>query len=193
MTSLSRVHRPKHLRRPGKMGRRAKVRSAIHLRRQTAKPLSHGRFASLGSGGRLSRGCCNAPLSKKRTSASAAVSRIIGGKPKEAACPDLFAETVPPQPGKPRRTKKRDTAVIASVFIGIGNKPYLRGSGAGLNWEQGVAMEFEEIGKWRWIAPVELDEPVEVEVFRNDEDADQNGKHTLEPGQQLEISPSFQS
>ena len=179
-------------------------------------------------------------IEQKQDSASAAVSRIIGGKPtppdpvpadaepptppdaipedtessippdsipadteppmppdpvpadtEPPITPDLFAETVPPQPGKPRPTKKRDTAVIASVFIGIGNKPYLRGSGAGLNWEQGVAMEFEEIGKWRWIAPEELAEPVELQIFRNDEDADQNGRHTLEPGQQLEISPSF--
>lgn len=108
--------------------------------------------------------------------------------PKE---PDMFAESVPAQIQRKRRTKKRDTAVIASVFIGIGNKPYLRGGGAGLNWEQGVPMEFEEIGKWRWIAPDDLMEAIEVQVYRNDEDADRNGKCALEPGQQLEISPEF--
>lgn len=137
-------------------------------------------------------------IGQKQDSAAAAVSRIIGGKSKEAVAPldsgktpDLFAETVPPQPDKPKRTRKQDTAVIASVFIGIGNKPYLRGSGAGLNWDQGVAMEFEEIGKWRWVAPAEFEEAVELQVYRNDEDADQNGKHILEPEQQLEISPMF--
>lgn len=108
-----------------------------------------------------------------------------------AVTADLFADSELPDPIKMRRTKKLDTAVIASLFIGIGNKPYLRGGGGGLNWETGVAMEFEAIGKWRWIAPDNLEAPIELQVYRNDEDPDKKGKHTLEPGQQLEISPEF--
>ena len=104
---------------------------------------------------------------------------------------DMFAEAVPPQVAKRARTKKSDTAVIASVFIGIGNKPFVRGSGAGLNWENGVAMEFEAIGRWRWLAADDLDKPVELQLFRNDEDPDKTGKYILEPGQQLELSPVF--
>lgn len=117
-------------------------------------------------------------IDQKRDHASAAVSRIIESKKKEppsepqsedeaATAPpvklaeeavkedglleaqDMFADAVPPQADKRARIKKSDTVVIASVFIGIGNKPYLRGGGAGLNWARGVAMEFEEIGKWR--------------------------------------------
>lgn len=162
-------------------------------------------------------------IEQKQDSTSAAVSRIIGGKPKEKAAepaepvespagtpvsevpavaddvdaPEsagtapLFAEAALPPPVKIRRKKKRGTAVIASVFIGIGNKPYLRGSGAELNWEQGMAMEFEEIGKWLWIAPDDLTESIELQVYRNDEDPDKKGKYTLEPGQRLEISPEF--
>jgi len=103
----------------------------------------------------------------------------------------MFEEAVPEQAEKRVPTKKSDTAVIATVFIGIGNKPFLRGSGAGLNWESGVAMEFEEIGKWRWIAPSEQEGPIELQIYRNDEDPDSTGKYTLEPGQQLDISPVF--
>ena len=44
----------------------------------------------------------------------------------------MFEEAVPEQAEKRVPTKKSDTAVIATVFIGIGNKPFLRGSGAGL-------------------------------------------------------------
>jgi len=159
-------------------------------------------------------------IDQKRDHASAAVSRIIESKKKEppsepqseneaAAAPsvmlaeeavkedglleaqDMFADAVPPQADKRARIKKSDTAVIASVFIGIGNKPYLRGGGAGLNWARGVAMEFEEIGKWRWLAPADLEAPVEIQLYRNDEDPDSTGKYTLEPGQQLELSPVF--
>ncbi len=52
-------------------------------------------------------------------------------------------------------------------------------------------MEFVEIGKWQWIAPANLDEPVELQLFRNDEDADSTGKYALEPEQQLDLSPVF--
>jgi len=54
-----------------------------------------------------------------------------------------------------------------------------------------VPMDFQEIGKWRWVAPVDLEEPVEVQVYRNDEDADRKGRHVLEPGQKLEVNPIF--
>ena len=104
---------------------------------------------------------------------------------------DMFGDVVPSKVKKRVRTKKSDSAVVASVFIGIGNKPFVRGSGAGLNWDKGIAMEFVEIGKWQWIAPADLDEPVELQLFRNDEDVDSAGKYTLEPGQQLDISPVF--
>jgi hypothetical protein len=104
---------------------------------------------------------------------------------------DMFGDVVPSPVKKPVRTKKSDSAVVASVFIGIGNKPFVRGSGAGLNWDKGIAMEFVEIGKWQWIPPAELKEPVELQLFRNDEDVDSSGKYTLEPGQQLDLSPVF--
>ena len=81
--------------------------------------------------------------------------------------------------------------LTASVYIGIGNKPYLRGSGGGLSWDEGILMDFQEIGKWCWIAPASLDSPIEVQVFRNDTDPDKKGKYTLAPGDQLEIEAKF--
>ncbi len=110
---------------------------------------------------------------------------------KTAESEDMFGDVVPSKVKKRVRTKKSDSAVIASVFIGIGNKPFIRGSGAGLNWDKGIAMEFVEIGKWQWIPPAEFNEPVELQLFRNDEDVDSTGKYILEPGQQLDISPVF--
>jgi len=146
-------------------------------------------------------------IEQKQDQSSQAVSRIINSEPKQPKAPelaeapapkvvepepeDMFVEAVPVEANKRTRNKKGDTAVIASVFIGIGNKPYVRGNGAGLNWENGVPMEFEEIGKWRWIAPADLEAPVELQLFRNDVDLDSSGKYTLEPGQKLELSPVF--
>jgi hypothetical protein len=108
----------------------------------------------------------------------------------KAEAQDLF-EAVESAPARRVRTKADDTILSVSILIGIGNKPFLRGSGGGLSWESGIPMEFEEIGKWRWVAPVDLEVPVELQVFRNDEDADRKGRYTLNPGQQLEVSPVF--
>ena len=118
---------------------------------------------------------------------------IASPEDETAESEDMFGDVVPSSVKKPVRTKKSDSAVVASVFIGIGNKPFVRGSGAGLNLDKGIAMEFVEIGKWQWIPPADLDvdEPVELQLFRNDEDVDSTGKYTLEPGQQLDISPVF--
>jgi hypothetical protein len=112
---------------------------------------------------------------------------------------DMFAQTTGPSPHRRTRRKKSDTALLAKVFIGIGNKPYVRGEGAGLNWESGQPMEFEEIGLWRWIAPEPLDEShggsgetsIRLQVYRNDEEPDKGGIVTLKPGQQLQIEPIF--
>jgi hypothetical protein len=143
-------------------------------------------------------------INEKQDSSSTAVSRIIAAKSKTEPALDLDAEVPAMEssdmlfddatvssPVKKAKAKKSDTVFTASVFIGIGNKPYLRGSGAGLNWEKGVAMAFQEIGKWRWIGPPEMDEPVEVQVYRNDEEPDLSGKYLISPGEKVEISPVF--
>jgi hypothetical protein len=109
-------------------------------------------------------------------------------EPSESA--DFFGEVATPA-SRPSRTKKNDAVLTVNILIGIGNRPYLRGSGGGLSWAKGIPMDFEEIGKWRWIAPADVGEALELQVYRNDEDADRTGKHVLEPGQRLEVEPIF--
>lgn len=117
--------------------------------------------------------------------------RASAGLATEADTPvDLFGEGQPVAIRR-ARTKANDAVFTASILIGIGNKPFLRGSAGGLNWQTGIPMEFEEIGKWRWVAPADLDGPVEVQIYRNDEDPDRKGRHTVEPGQKLEVTPVF--
>ena len=113
----------------------------------------------------------------------------------------ILEETNPDRPEKPKKDEPEEpvaetsenggaTAVVAKVKIGIGNKPFLRGEGPGLSWEEGVPMNFVEIGKWAW-SPSDKDAPLVVQVYRNDEDPDPTGKHEIEPGQKLELSPDF--
>ena len=83
------------------------------------------------------------------------------------------------------------TSVVANVMIGIGNKPYLRGDGPGLNWNQGVPMNFIEIGKWAW-SPTRKNASLTVQLYRNDKDPDQSGKIDVKPGEKVEITPTFE-
>lgn len=82
------------------------------------------------------------------------------------------------------------TSVVANVMIGIGNKPYIRGEGPGLSWEDGVAMNFVEIGKWAW-SPSRKNATLTIQIYRNDEDPDKTGKHEIKPGEKFEITPEF--
>lgn len=131
-------------------------------------------------------------------SAATAMSRIIDptsqlAEPEPDAAPatDTLVGKNRPPPTPRVRCTVNDTICTVHILVGIGNKPFLRGSGAGLSWEVGVPMNFKEIGKWRWVAPPNLDRPVELQVYLNDQAADQKGSHILTPGHQLEITPTF--
>jgi len=96
----------------------------------------------------------------------------------------------PPVPKVAKVDKNETTTVVANVMIGIGNKPYLRGEGPGLSWDEGVAMNFIEIGKWAW-SPPRKNASLTVQLYRNDQDPDQGGKIEVRPGERLEINPDF--
>jgi hypothetical protein len=80
--------------------------------------------------------------------------------------------------------------VVAKILPGIGNKVHVRGEGPGLSWDEGVPMSFLEIGKWGW-SPPDKSTPIVVQLYKNDEEPDGNGKVELEPGEKVEITPSF--
>lgn len=82
------------------------------------------------------------------------------------------------------------TTLVAQVLIGIGNKPYVRGSGPGLSLEKGVPMQFVEIGKWEWVCP-QGSEPVSIQIYKNDEVPCTLGMIDIEAGQRRAVTPVF--
>ena len=89
-----------------------------------------------------------------------------------------------------KKTSTGTTSIVANVMIGIGNKPYLRGEGPGLSWEEGVPMNFIEIGKWAW-SPTRKNASLTVQLYRNDNDPDKTGKIEVKAGEKVEITPTF--
>lgn len=82
------------------------------------------------------------------------------------------------------------STLVATAYIGIGNKLYVRGDGPGLSWEQGVPMQFLAIGKWGWTSP-DAGAPITCRIYRNDETPMLDENITIPPGERAEITPRF--
>ncbi len=105
--------------------------------------------------------------------------------------PDLLAlDDEAESKKKPRRPGKHDTALVAHVMIGIGNKPFLRGFGPGLSTSKGVPMEYVDVGRWQWVCP-EAGSPVTVTLWKNDETPADGAPISVPSGMTLEIHPHF--
>jgi len=83
------------------------------------------------------------------------------------------------------------TRLIATAYIGIGNRLFIRGDGPGLSWEKGVPLQFVSIGKWRWETSDAV-APIRFKLYKNDEiECAALGELTLDPGHQQEVSARF--
>ncbi len=116
-----------------------------------------------------------------------AVRRIIEKEGAGPAPPEKEDETEADEP-----EDRQLTVLLANILIGIGNKLYVRGEGGGLSWSEGQPMEFVEIGLYRWKC-LEGDEPVQVQIYLNDEISALGEPIQLNPGQELEVTPDFPS
>jgi len=83
------------------------------------------------------------------------------------------------------------TRLLATAYIGIGNRLFIRGEGPGLSWEKGVPLQFVSIGKWRWETS-EATGPVAFKLFKNDTvECSALGEQSIAPGQLTEVTAAF--
>ncbi len=83
------------------------------------------------------------------------------------------------------------TRLIATAYIGIGNRLFIRGDGPGLSWDKGVPLQFISIGKWRWETP-DASAPISFKLYKNDDtECAALGTLTLDPGHQQEVTAKF--
>ena len=62
------------------------------------------------------------------------------------------------------------TRLLVNLMMGIGNKPFVRGTGPGLSESVGQPMQFVAIGRWLWVCP-EGQTAATVQVWKNDKTA----------------------
>ncbi len=83
------------------------------------------------------------------------------------------------------------TRLIATAYIGIGNRLFIRGDGPGLSWDKGVPLQFVSIGKWRWETS-DASSPIRFKLYKNDEtECASLGELTVDPGHQQEVTARF--
>ncbi len=107
----------------------------------------------------------------------------------ESAFPDSPSEAAA-APAEASASSDGATRLLATAYIGIGNRLFIRGDGPGLSWDKGVPMQFVSIGKWGW-ATHDASAPVRCKLYKNDESAAVSGEVLLEPGQHVEITALF--
>jgi len=95
-----------------------------------------------------------------------------------------------PVSGNGGEISKESATLRPNILIGIGNKIYVRGEGGCLSWEEGIPLEFVEIGLFEWVSPP-LSEPVQAQLYLNDEICALGDTIELHPGEVIEVTPDF--
>ncbi len=110
--------------------------------------------------------------------------------PEPEAEPEPSSASSEPPP-EPALTHDGYTRLVATAYIGIGNKLFIRGDGPGLRRDKGTPLQFVSIGKWRWES-AELLFPASVRLYKNDQiECTALGSITLEPGHHHEVTAHF--
>jgi len=80
--------------------------------------------------------------------------------------------------------------LIAHLNLDISSTPYVRGEGGGLSWNEGVPMEFIEIGKWAWTVEDAV-ESTSCQIFKDDSLAAKGDDIVIGVGERAEVYPEF--
>ena len=113
---------------------------------------------------------------------------LIPEKEIETSAPELELEDEPVTEVFAASPASGGTSLIVNLMIGIGNKPFVRGSGPGLSPDKGIPMSFLGIGRWQWISP-DAEAPATVEIWKNDQAQIGEPVH-LSGGEPVEIDES---
>lgn len=128
-----------------------------------------------------------APLEEESVLESSPEAPTEESAPVEDDTPNAETES----PAEPALSHDGYTRLIATAYIGIGNKLFIRGDGPGLRSDKGVPLQFVSIGKWRWES-AELLFPATVRLYKNDQvECTALGEITLEPGHHHEVTAQF--
>lgn len=85
---------------------------------------------------------------------------------------------------------KKASRLQVHYDAGFGNALFLRGEGAGLNWDKGIQLKNEGPTSWYWETD-SLFDAIECKVVLNDQQYELGPNHRLLHGEWLDYAPSF--
>ena len=124
----------------------------------------------------------------KKTAAKAVKKAVVKKKAAKKAARKVPARKAAKKAAPSR--KKETTTVIARIDAGFGNGVYLRGSGAGLSWDEGVPMENTGSDEWVWRSD-EVGAELEFKVLINDQQWSVGPNGVVFPGATVVFEPTF--
>ena len=80
--------------------------------------------------------------------------------------------------------------VVVKYDVGFSNTLYIRGKGAGLSWEKGIALKNVGPNEWLW-EPSHAFSECEFKVLVNDQHYEGGENHHIQYGDVIQYSPSF--
>jgi hypothetical protein len=134
-----------------------------------------------------------APAPAPTLAAPPAVDEFVQFAPDELAASSSAAEFKLHSPDATVSSVTADgaTRLLATAYIGIGNRLFIRGEGPGLSWEKGVPLGFVSIGKWRW-ETTETAATVTFKLYKNDTvECTTLGEQSIAPGHLTEVTATF--
>ncbi|MEI8089728.1 MAG: hypothetical protein WCG63_09065 [Opitutaceae bacterium] len=133
------------------------------------------------------------PVPAPAPSAPPAVDEFVQFAPDELTASSSAAEFKLHSPDATVSSMTADgaTRLLATAYIGIGNRLFIRGEGPGLSWEKGVPLAFVSIGKWRW-ETTETSATVTFKLYKNDTiECATLGEQSIAPGHLTEVTAAF--
>lgn len=82
------------------------------------------------------------------------------------------------------------TRVVVKYDVGFNNSLYLRGKGANLSWDKGVALKNTKNDEWVWETDAQFT-TCEFKVLINDKQYENGTNHHLIQGASMQYTPSF--
>lgn len=92
--------------------------------------------------------------------------------------------------GSKELCKKSLTVIKVKANIGWGNTIYIRGEGANLNWEEGIAMENISDDEWVWTSNHRC-KSLTFKLLINDKIWSEGENYAVEKGGNVEVLPHF--
>ena len=135
----------------------------------------------------------------KKTTASKTTATSVKKAPakkatvKKTAVEKVVAKRAPAKKAAVKKTtakKALNTNIVAYTDVGFGNTLYIRGTGAGLSWEKGVAMKNTSAAEWAF-ATTKATGTITFKFLINDQIWAEGDDLTIKAGSKSISSPEF--